>query len=157
MLILVTTQKNRIVSAMLSFILLTAILSIIWHLFIQLVLMQISSLPPATRHGYDNPYLSILGITVVFLGTGYLLYGLLTSVLPKTATSILPRIVIGIITGLLPVIILQLTTFGLPLSDPAIQTQLAILALGGLLFPITQNAIIRYLVHKQPFKQFFKS
>lgn len=140
----------RFASATISLIIISIVLSIVWHVFVQNVLMMSPSLPPEVRHGYDNPYLSLLALTAGFLFVSYILNGIIQMMLSKITSSIVPKLILGMLTGLLPVVILQLTTFGLPFSDPAMLTQLSILAIGGGLLPITQDVIGRYLMRKKP-------
>ncbi len=145
-----TSPAIRFASVIISFIIISIALSIIWHVFVQNVLMTSPSLPPEVRHGYDNPYMSLLALTAGFLFVSYILNGIIQMMHSKITSSIVPKVILGMLTGLLPVVILQLTTVGLPLSDPAMLTQLSILAIGGGLLPITKDVIGRYFMQKKP-------
>lgn len=138
------TPLNRIITAVVSFILIAMVMSVLWHLFVQEVLMKSPSIPLRVRLGYDNPFLSLLALTAGFLLVACILYGIIINLFSKSNVSILTRMFIGILTGLLPVVILQLSTVGLPLSDPAMLSELFVMALGGGLFPVTQHAIGGY-------------
>lgn len=111
--------------------------------------MKLSSLSIVVRQGYDNPFLSMLALSGVLLLVAFIFYGIITVMLSKSTISMWPRVLIGMITGVLAVIILQLSTVGLPLSDPAMLAELAIMALGGGLLPITQNVISRSIIRKE--------
>lgn len=130
--------SDRLFRVIISYAVIVISTALLWYGITKLVLLQLPGLPSDVRQGYDNPFLSLLGLVAVFLFGAYILYAVITAMLPKSASLFL-KMLVGFIAGVLPVVVLQLSTFGLPLSNPAVVTELAIMGLGGAALPLFQR------------------
>lgn len=138
-------KTGLLVSAALAYLQTALMAATLWFLFTKQVLLKLQSIPEQRRHGYDDPYLSFLGLTSTYLLVGLILYGIILALLPKMASPIPWKIMISSLTSVLPLICIRLTTFGLGLSDPGMLTELMAIALAGGLFPIVQKMIQGFL------------
>lgn len=134
-------KPNRHISVVLAYLLTCLMVATIWFLFTREVLLKLQSIPEYRRHGYDDTYLSFLGLTSVYLLVGLIVYGIILALLPKMASHMPLNIMIGSLTCMLPLTCIRLATFGLGLSDPGMLTELMAMALAGGLFPIVQKMI----------------
>lgn len=138
-------NKNRIPATILSFLLIGFVAACIMYLITDFVLMTRDTIPSRHRRGYDTPFGSILILCYSLLFVGGILYAAIQYIFPALSKNDLFKIVVGAITGLLPVVMLHLSTFGLPLNDPATLTELLIMVLAGAMIPVVHKKLIGLL------------
>ena len=141
-------KTDRFTSALIAYLLTALIVATLWYFFTKEVLLNLQSVPVQRRQGYDDPYLSFLGLTLAFLLSGLIVYGIIIVLLPKVASSMFLKIVICCLACILLLICIRLITFGLGLSDPGMLTELLAMAVAGGLFPIIQKILLGFLSMK---------
>lgn len=138
-------NKNRIPAAIFSLLLIGFVAACIMYLITDFVLMTRDTIPSRQRRGYDTPFSSILMLSYGFLFVAGILYAAIQYLFPTLSKNDLFKIMIGAIAALLPVVMLHLSTFGLPLTDPAMLTELLIMVLAGAMIPVVHKLIIETL------------
>lgn len=136
-----STSVARFVSYAIAYLIITLFSSVIWFYITKTVLIKLQSISQIIRDGYDNSFLSLLAITSGFLLFTIVLYKFVTFWVLKLSSSMALKIIVGIITGIMPICLVQFLTFGLNLSDPGILTEFLIMAMAGGLIPIVQSQI----------------
>lgn len=139
------TNKNRIPAAILSLLLIGFVAACIMYLITDFILMTRDTIPSRQRRGYDTPFSSILMLCNGFLFVAGILYAAIQYLFPAVSKKYSNKIVIGAIAGLLPVVMIHLSTFGLPLTDPAMLTELLIMVLAGAMIPVVHKKLMDIL------------
>lgn len=139
---------DRFTSAVTAYLVTALIVATMWFFFTKQVLLNLQSVPVQRREGYDDPYLSFLGLTLAYLLSGLIIYTVIIVLLPKVASSMFLKMVICCLACILLLICIRLLTFGLGLSDPGMLTELLTMAVAGALFPIVQKMLLEFLYKK---------
>ena len=135
------SSVHRFISYVIAYLIITLFSAFIWFCITNVVLIKLQSIPQMIRDGYDNSFISLIVITAGFLLFASLLYGIIIFVVLKLSLSMATKIFVGIFAGVSPVLLVQLFTFGLTLSDPGMLTEILIMAMAGGFFPIVQSQI----------------
>lgn len=138
-------NKNRIPAAIFSLLLIGFVAACIMYLITDFVLMTRDTIPSRQRRGYDTPFSSILMLCYGFLFVAGILYAAIQYLFPAISKKYSHKIVIGAIAGLLPVVMLHLSTFGLSMTDPATLTELLIMVLAGTMIPVVPKKLMGIL------------
>ncbi|MEQ1625585.1 MAG: hypothetical protein ABL870_12875 [Sediminibacterium sp.] len=138
-------NKGRIPAAILSFLLIGFVAACIMYLITDFVLMTRDTIPSRHRRGYDISFSTILILCYSLLFVGGILYATIQYLFPAVSKKYSFKIVIGAIAGLLPVVMLHLSTFGLSLTDPATLTELLIMVLAGAMIPVVNKKLMGIL------------
>lgn len=141
----INSTLGKFISFFLTYIVLSLLGSFVLWAFINGVLTRLQSIPEITRSGYESPYLDLLGVYFIILFLTILLYVLVIALIPKTFRDTNSKVVIGITTGVLPVTLLYLGTFGFPYSSPADLLHILNLSIAGGLIPMVERKIAGYL------------
>ena len=136
-----SSKVLRFTPSITAFVSITIVISIFWYLFTELILLKLYFIPESTRDGYKNPYLSFLGFLAVSVFIALIIYELINLIFFHQKTSIGLRVMVGLLSGVLPVGIANGLTFGLPFSDPGFLTELLMLSLSGALIPIVKQKL----------------
>lgn len=142
MLIKSYSKKARFISIGVAYLITSLISAVLLYIITKKVLLNMQSIPLQKRQGYDNPFDSFLALSLGLLLVSLIIYQIINALLPKLFSSITLKIVLGIFSGILPLICLQLITFGISLSDPGMLTEFLVLAACGGLLPIVQKLTI---------------
>jgi hypothetical protein len=124
----------------LAYIALTAFSSILWFAWNKVLIYNLSPKLRAER-AYESNFLPLFGVSALFIFIGYMIWAIVTRSIPKVFSTLVSRMFSGILCALLPMIIIQLTTFGLSFSDPAMLTEFITFGLTGALFPLVLATI----------------
>jgi hypothetical protein len=136
------TFIKRYISGITSLVFIGFISALIMYLITDFVLMTRDIIPSRQRRGYDIPISSILILCYGFLFVTAILYAAIQYLFPAISKNNTFKIMIGAIAGLLPVVIIHLSTFGLPLTDPAMLTELLTMALAGATIPVVHKKLM---------------
>lgn len=142
------TPALRFALAVMTYLLITVVMSVVWYIITKEVLIKLQSVSAVMRDGYDNPFLSHLAILSIYLLVAFVLYGIINALLSKFTSSMAIKVLIGVIAGLFPICFVHLTTFGLPLTDPSMLIDITIMAISGGLLPVVQNLIAKFIKGK---------
>lgn len=139
---------RKAIGVFITYLILVVIVSMVSWAVINGVLARLSTVPEVTRRGYENPFLSYVGMALVNLFMTIVTYKLAIVLIPKTSWYTMIRVTIGVISGLLPITIMYSITFGIPYSHLPDLTYILILAIAGGLIPIVEKRIAYYLEKK---------
>jgi hypothetical protein len=139
------STQTKFTSAFIAFLITATLEALVWHLVTQEVLLKLKSIPELTRHGYDNPFIDLLAISSGFLFVGIILYWILITLFVTISSSMALKMILGAVTGLLPIICGYLITFGIPISNPAGLLELSVMAVAGGMFPFVYEKVMIFL------------
>lgn len=134
---------SQILYAVITYFIIVLITAFLWFEITDLILTRLPSLPLQIRDGYANPFSSFLAITAFFVFISYIMYAGINTLVHKITSSIAVKVLLGFIAGIAPVVALNLSTFGLPIQDPAMWTELIILGMAGAALPLVQKGILK--------------
>lgn len=139
---------RKAIGVFITYLILVVIVSMVSWAVINGVLARLSTVPEVTRRGYENPFLSYVGMALVNLFMTIVTYKLAIVLIPKTSWYTMIRVTIGVISGLLPITIMYSITFGIPYSHLPDLTYILILAIAGGFIPTIEKRIAYYLEKK---------
>lgn len=142
------TKTTRFTSAVMAYFLIAIAVTIIWYFLTKEFLLNLESIPEQQRRGYDNPFLSLLAVTFGFLLVAFIVYEIIITLLSKLSFSIVLKVLAGIFAGILPVVCLQLMTFGISLSDLGMLTEFLAMGIGGGLIPVGKKLMLSFFKAK---------
>lgn len=139
---------RKAIRVFITYLILVVIVSIVSWAVINGVFARLSTVPEVTRRGYENPFLSYVGMALVNLCMTIVAYKLAIALISKTSRNTTIKVIIGVISGLLPITIMYSITFGIPYSHLPDLTYILILTIAGGLIPIVEKRIAYYLDKK---------
>jgi hypothetical protein len=130
-----------------AFIIISILSSIVWYLIVEYVLVKIDAIDKSFRIGDETPYLNFLVISGLSTFLALIIYETTTLIFFGKKTAIRLKIAVGLLGGLLPIGILTgyEFTYGLPLSDPWVLTELFILGLSGAFIPVVKMKLFHII------------
>ena len=140
-----TNILQRTISFSLTYLILAILASFVLWAIVNGVITKLDSIPEITRRGYENPYLSVLVMLLIFLFVTIVIYVLAITFIPKTSRSSTTNVIIGVIAGLLPIILGYLCTYGFPYSSIPDLINILILSIAGGFIPIIERRVIGYI------------
>lgn len=93
---------------------------------------------------YQNPFIGYVGIAALTQLCAMILYHLIMLLLADTARSLLNRITVGVLAGLLPFTLLLAFTYGIRFSNSSQIAFMILLAISGGLIPWMERRIGQY-------------
>ena len=139
---------TKLVVSISAFFVITVITSLIWYLVGKFILAKLSFIPETIRLGFENPYLSYLGLTVFFVLLSFITFELANYCFARKNRLLSIKVLLGLFSGLLPICILNSYAYGLFVFDPAILSELFFLGLSGAVIPLVKSVISLYLEEK---------
>ncbi len=139
---------RKAIGVFITYLILVVIVSIVSWAVINGVFARLSTVPEVTRRGYENPFLSYVGMALVNLCMTIVTYKLAIALIPKTSRNTTIKIIIGVIAGILPITIMYSVTYGIPYSRLPDLVYILILAIAGGFIPIIEKRIVYYLESK---------
>ena len=133
---------KKIISFFLTYLLLAIGASFAIWILTNGIITNIKSIPESIIQGYENPYLSILGMYLIFLFLTFVIYKLVIAVSPKNLNT-KAKVLIGIISGFLPITIGYVTTFGFPTTSAIDLSNIVFFSISGGLIPVIERRIVR--------------
>ena len=112
------------------------------------MIVRFSRIPENKRYGFNTPFLDYLGLFHLFLFLAIVIYHLTLFLIDKYSKKSSTKIIIGVIAGLLPITIIHLSTFGIPLYNPIIYPYFLLHAIAGGFIPIVEKNIKVYFENK---------
>jgi uncharacterized membrane-anchored protein len=142
-------NNYRLISGIISLVIIGFVASLLMYLITDFILMTRDTIPTRQRRGYDTPFSTILILCYSLLFVAGILYAAIQYTFTAVSKKYSYKIVIGTIAGLLPVVILHLSTFGLPLTDPAMLTELLTMTFAGAMIPIVHKKLMGLFLQKR--------
>ncbi|MDP1762952.1 MAG: hypothetical protein Q8L07_03625 [Sediminibacterium sp.] len=129
---------KKIIITLLSLLLNTMIGGGLFYIGSNLFLARIQSFTLQQRMSYTSTFDLLLGVTLVFLIITYSLYKIIIFLFNKHFSALRSRLILGIITSVLPVIGINYFTFGFSLKEPVHIMELLVMMILGVLLPYTE-------------------
>ncbi len=131
----------RVIASFLTYIILSVASGLMCWAITNGLIAKLSSIPETTRRDYVNPLPFYFGVFLLYLFLTTITYKLIIWRIPKIRRNAMAKIWIGVFTGLLPITVLFLMTYGIPLTNPAAMLYFLLVAIAGGLIPIVERKL----------------
>jgi hypothetical protein len=134
---------STFLTAIISYFILVVLTSLLTWAIIVGVLVNLDSIPKSVRDGYQNPYITFLAFTGIFLFATFVLYYLFLLFVPGSKRSFSLAVMIGLLAGGIPVIVSYMTTWGLSRTSIGEFVTIILLILAGGSIPFIERKFNR--------------
>lgn len=128
-------NRPTFTSTVLSFLINSLLGGVLFYLITIQILTKLTSVSEHEHLGYDNPFLSLLGIAFGFFVVTYLFYNIVMWLFSRVFASLWSSMLLGAVSGVLPVFCLHIFTFGINLSNAGILMEFIVMAILGAMIP----------------------
>ncbi len=139
------SKANSVIAAINSLIICTVLSACLFYLVTKGIILHIDSLTPLQKSGYDNSFVSLLGVSFFFISIIYIVYFLMIFLGTRWFTTTNSKSIGGLISALLTIYLLNAFTFGVRFSNPVTIMEFVIIGIAGATIPFLHRELRKLL------------